>query len=146
MVNGTRIYSPLTDEIYVYLVKADEGLDYTIADDKGEVKVIIEGFVARDLDLNPQHDQLMYCKPEWQEEKTGIKDNADAENATNIPPKKSYADLVKAVFKSAQTLIKDKISGRHVIEVQLPADKPAWKGVIAILKTINLEYSKSAIG
>ena len=140
-VKSTQIYASLTDKIYAYLVKTDQGMDYTITDEKGEVKVILVGFVSRELDLNPVQDELVYYKPHWQEEKNTPKNNLDSKDITLIPRQANYTNLVKTVFKVAQKLIQDK-TGPHIIEVHLAPDKPEWKGIIALLKTINLEYSK----
>lgn len=140
-IKCTKIYGPLTDKVYAYLIKTEQGIDFTIADDKGKVKVVVTGFVARELDLNSRQEQLVYLKADWQEEKVAIKDNQDSEKVTIIQGQTSYTDLVKAVFKTAKNLIKDKIEP-HVIEVQLPENKSSRQGIIAMLKTISLEYPK----
>jgi polyketide synthase PksN len=148
-VKSTKIYGTLPDKTYAYLVKTHQGIDYTISDDKGEIKVTLEGFVSRELDLSPKTDSLVYFQPEWQEEKIIKQDHSnkaesktlDNHHITIIKEKTSYEALVKTVFKTAKKLIQDKIQ-HHTLEVQLPEDKPAWKGIIAALKTIKLEYSK----
>ncbi|MES2824531.1 MAG: SDR family NAD(P)-dependent oxidoreductase [Pseudomonadota bacterium] len=140
-VKRTKVFGPLTDSMTVYIEKTDEGFDYTVADDQGEVKVIITGFVTREIDLSVQQDQLVYYKPEWQEVKASVDDERSNNNVTIIKAQSDYASLVKSIFTSAQQLIQHKTE-QHIIEVQLPADKTAWQGVIAQLKTITLEYPK----
>jgi len=140
-VKSTRIFGSLTDQMYAYVVKTDQGMDYTIADEKGEVKVIITGFQAREIDLNAGKDQLVFYKPEWQEEIVDDNDDQDGKNITIIQKQADYKSLVKSIVTIAQKLIQEK-ADQHIIEVQLPEDKPSWKGIIALLKTVVLEYPK----
>lgn len=140
-VKSTKIFGSLTDQMYAYVVKTDQGMDYTIADEKGEVKVIITGFQAREIDLNAGKDQLVFYKPEWQEEIMVDNDDLDGKNVTIIQKQTDYKSLVKSIVTIAQKLIQEK-ADQHIIEVQLPDDKPSWKGIVALLKTVTLEYPK----
>jgi polyketide synthase PksN len=124
--------------MYGYIVKTDRGVNFTIADYNGEVKVIITDFVGHEF--GSQQDQLVYYKPEWQEERTNV-NGQDRNNISTIEGQTSYTGLVKSVFATAQKLIRDK-TDQHIIEVRLPEDKPSWKGIIALLKTIAIEYPK----
>ena len=137
-VGGTHIYGSLTDRMYGYIVKTDRGVDFTITDYNGEVKVSITDFVGHEF--GSQQDQLVYYKPEWQEEKTNV-NGQDRKDITIIEDQTSYTSLVKSVFTTAQKLIQNK-TDHHIIEVRLPEDKPSWKGIIALLKTIAIEYPK----
>jgi 3-oxoacyl-(acyl-carrier-protein) synthase/NAD(P)-dependent dehydrogenase (short-subunit alcohol dehydrogenase family) len=138
IAKSTSIYGPLIDRAHAWVTRTDQGLDYTIADDKGDVKVVITGFVARELDLSSTEDALLYYGVEWREE--DVAGDSD-ENVTVIAEQTDYAGLVKAVIESARGLIQAG-AGRHVIEVRLPEEQPAWLGVIGLLETINREYSK----
>lgn len=137
----TCIHGPLTDRVYAYAAETDNGVDYTIADDKGEVKVVITGFVTRALDLNATEEELVYSTIEWREDVAAGSGSQNAEDVTVIAEQADYASLVKAVIEAARGLIQAGV-GHHIIEVRLPAEEPAWLGVIGLLKTINREYSK----
>ncbi|TQV86000.1 SDR family NAD(P)-dependent oxidoreductase [Aliikangiella coralliicola] len=143
-VMKTQVFAPLVDEMYVHVVKTEEGLDYTVSDESGEIKVIINGFLTREIDLNAQQDQLVFYKPEWNtssDEKDKFASEEHSQNVTVISDSTDYDNLVKSVFDVSQKLINDKTEG-HVIEVHIPADKPEWQGIIAQLKTVSLEYPK----
>ena len=137
-VGSTQIYGALTDRMYGYIVKTDRGVNFTITDYNGELKVIITDFVGHEF--GSQQDQLVYYKPEWQEENTNV-NGQDTNDITIIEDQTSYTGLVKSVFEAAKNLIQDK-TDQHIIEVRLPDDKPSWKGIIALLKTISIEYPK----
>lgn len=139
-VKNTFIFDALTDKMFAHVIKADEGMDYIMADEEGEIKVIIKGFMAREIEINAQEDQLVYYTPEWTEEIDNTSDS-NSSKVTTIKEKKSYNNLVKAVFTEAKRLIDQKVED-HLIEVLLPEDKPAWKGISALLKTVSIEYPK----
>jgi len=150
-VMKTRIFAPLVDNMFVHIVKTEEGLDYTVSDETGEIKVIINGFLTREIDLNVQQDQLVFYKPKWVTINKEAEVSPDKEdlttkdlnnrNITIISEQTDYSSLVKSVFEVSQKLIKEKTE-EHLIEVRLPADKPSWHGILAQLKTISLEYPK----
>lgn len=133
----TSIYGPLPDRAHAYAAATDQGVDYTIVDDRGEVRVAITGFVTRELDLDPAEEELLYYGMDWQEE--------DAPNAggdvTVIADQTDYASLVKATLEVARGLIQGRVAS-HRIEVRLPREEPAWLGIIGLLETIHREYSK----
>ncbi|MEW6991525.1 SDR family NAD(P)-dependent oxidoreductase [Colwelliaceae bacterium 6441] len=135
------IFDDLTDEMYAYIVKTEQGIDYIATDESGNVKVDIKGFLTREIDLNANKDQLVFYKPEWQVEPQGSIPTFQDENITVIEAKTDYAELVKSVFNVAKQLIKEKVE-QHLIEVRLPEEKPQWQGIVATLKTINAEYPK----
>ncbi len=139
-IKSTKIFAPLTDRMFAHVVKKDQSVDYIIADEKGDVRVAINGFASREIDLSTKDDQLVFYNPEWLEE-TDIADGRDKGNITVIQEHTDYKNLVKSIIATAQKLIRDKVE-QHIIEVQLPEDKPSWKGAIALLKTIALEYPK----
>lgn len=140
-VKSTKIFGPLTDHMYAHVIKNDQSIDYIIADEKGEVRVIINGFVSREIDLGSKDDRLVFYNPEWQEETDITDGQEDIKDITIIREHADYKSLVKSIIGTAQKLIQDKVE-QHIIEVQLPEDKPSWKGIIALLKTITLEYPK----
>jgi acyl transferase domain-containing protein len=142
-VKKTTIFGALTDDMFVYIVKTDQGLDYTVADNEGEVRVIINGFLTREIDLNAQTDQLVFYKPSWQDDDLNNNEIDNNKNITLINQPADYASLVKSVFNTAKNLIQNKVD-EHTIEVQVPANKPSWQGIIAALKTVSLEYPKIA--
>ena len=140
-VKNTKIFGPLDDQMYVHIIKTAQGCDYVAFDDNGEVRVTITDFLTREIDLSSQQDQLVYYKPDWEHQEQLIELENDSENITVIQNKDDYSSLVKSVFATAKKLIKQK-SEHHTIEIRLPSDKPSWRGIIALLKSINLEYSK----
>jgi acyl transferase domain-containing protein len=138
---STSIYGPLPERAHAHVVKTDDGIAYTIADAKGGVKVVINGFVARDLDLNPAEEELVYYRPEWRPDDAASDRGQNGGNITVITNHAEYAGLVKAVIETARGLIQAGVD-HHVIEVRLPSEEPAWLGIIGLLRTINREYSK----
>jgi len=137
IAKSTTIHGPLPDRAYAWLTATDQGIDATITDAQGEVRVVVTGFVARELDLHQGEEALVYYGVEWGEAAAADEDG----DVTVIEGQADYAALVKAVIEAARGLIQAG-AGRHVIEVRLPAEEPAWLGIIGLLKTINREYSK----
>jgi len=138
-VKNTQIFSQLDDLMYVHIVKTDKGCDYKAFDENGEIKVIINDFMTREIDLNAQQEQLVYYKPTWKNYE--LKEVVKPESVTIIKQQDTYQNLVTKVFETAQNLINDKCD-QHCIEVHLDEDRLAWRGIIAMLKTVSLEYSK----
>lgn len=136
IARSTRIYGPLPERAYAWVTKSEKGLDYTVADDKGEIRVVITGFVLRELDLETTPAELVYYAPEWR-----VRDVPAGETVTVVTAEGSYAELVKAVLETAQRLIRSGVA-QHVLEVQIPAERPAWRGIVGLLRTIQREYSK----
>lgn len=133
-VQSTRIFGPLTDRMCAFLTKEGENVDYVIADAQGHIKVVINGFVGRELETQ---DQLVYYKPIIQEESI----HHAIDNPVVVEGQLTYTDLVKAVVEAAREMIKDN-QDSNVLEVRLPANKPSWQGVLALLKTISLEHPR----
>jgi 3-oxoacyl-(acyl-carrier-protein) synthase/NADP-dependent 3-hydroxy acid dehydrogenase YdfG len=155
-VKRTHVFSALADVMYALVEKTEEGLNYTVIDERGDVKVVIHGFLTREIDLNAQQDQLIYVEPNWKEisleeastteerliENIEASDQLDQDQyRTIISGQKTYDDLVVDTFNAVQRLIQNKVE-QHLIEVQLPTDKPAWRGILAALKTMSLEHPK----
>ncbi|HEX6095654.1 MAG TPA: SDR family NAD(P)-dependent oxidoreductase [Thermoanaerobaculia bacterium] len=132
----TRILGPLPDKARVWVTKNGQDLDYTVTDEQGEVRVVITGFVARELDLNAAQAELVYHRPEW-----GEQDVRAGGDVTVVSAQESYADLVKAVIETARRLMQSGVA-QHTIEVEVPAGQPAWLGIVGLLKTIHREYAK----
>ncbi|XLS29186.1 SDR family NAD(P)-dependent oxidoreductase [Flavobacteriaceae bacterium M23B6Z8] len=139
-VKNTFVFDALTDKMYAHAIKAEEGMDYIMADEDGEIKVIIKGFMAREIEINSQEDRLVYYTPEWKEESDN-EDQPEARKITKIKAKNSYEELVKEIFSEAKRLIDQKVED-HLIVVTIPDNQPAWKGIHALLKTVSIEYPK----
>jgi polyketide synthase PksN len=95
-IKSVKIYAALPDKVKVYLVKTKQGVNYEIADYKGNVKLVINGFVSREIDLITQ-DQLVYYKPIWQEDKQAQKDEEDKQvqkEEENKQTKKDEQDVI----------------------------------------------------
>lgn len=138
-VKKTLVFGNLKDEMYTYAIKTEEGMDYMVSDMQGEILVVIKGFLAREIEINTPEDQLVFYKPEWILEANNEDEVTDS--ITIIGEKESYTSLVKSVFTEAKRLIENKVE-QHIIEVRLPKDKPAWKGIVGLLKTVSIEYPK----
>ncbi len=139
-VRKAMVFGSLTNTMYAHVVKIDDGMNYTVSDEEGNVKVVITGFLAREIDINDQKDTLAYFRPEWRYEKVDG-DGHTGENVTVIQKQETYSDLVKCISSVASRLIKEKTE-QHCLEVSLPKDKPSWKGITALLKTISIEYPR----
>jgi len=139
-IKSTEIYNPLTDDMYAYLVETNEGINFTIADEKGEVKVRFTGFVGREIDLSPSKDSLVYYRLDWLEDNDDEPLNS-VEKVTIIEGGETYSELVKTLFNTAKKLIQEKTEG-HLLELRIPGDRPSWKGIDAALKAIHREYPK----
>ncbi|WP_046744429.1 SDR family NAD(P)-dependent oxidoreductase [Kordia zhangzhouensis] len=138
-VKNTFVFGELTDTMVAYIEKKEEGMDYTVSDEHGEVKVVIKGFQAREIEIAAQEEQLVYYKATWEEvEET---DEESHEHTTVIKAKNSYGELVKSVFSTVKKCIQEK-TANHLIEVQLPKEQPSWKGIMGLLKTASIEYPK----
>ncbi|HET8796937.1 MAG TPA: SDR family NAD(P)-dependent oxidoreductase, partial [Thermoanaerobaculia bacterium] len=140
IVKSVRIYGPLPDRTRVWLKKGEQGTDFIITDDGGAVRVVIRGFVFRRLDLEAAQAELVYYAPEWRSESAGVEAVVEQ---TVIEAEGSYSDLVKSVIATAQRLIRTGVS-QHVLEVRIPAERPEWRGIIGVLRTIHREYAKIA--
>lgn len=137
IARSIRVYAPLPDKARAWIVKTAQGIDYTVTGEDGEIKVVVTGFVARELDLDPAQADLVYSRPEWRPREISVAD----EHVTVVSADGDYADLVKATIAAAQQLIRDGAE-QHVLEVRLPADRPAWLGIVGLLRTIHREYAK----
>lgn len=132
----TEIHSPLVDEMYVFMEKSGDGIDYTVVDISGNVKVKISGFLTREIDLNANAEQLNFFCPVLNE----VSDNYDT-NKTIIEGFENYQQLVVEVFTRAKKLIQDNTDG-HLLEVKIPRAKSVCRGIEAALKTIKSECPK----
>lgn len=137
-VKNIFVFGDLTDTMVAYIEKTEEGMDYTVSDEHGEVKVVIKGFQAREIEIAAQEEQLVYYKATWE---TAEKSDDATANKTIVKGAKSYQELVKTTFSTIKKLIEEKVTN-HIIEVQLPNDKPSWKGILGLLKTATIEYPK----
>lgn len=138
-VRNTFVFGELTDTMFAYIEKQEDGMDYTVSDENGEIKVVIKGFQAREIEIAAQEEQLVYYNATWE-----ATDNSDEETdgqKTIIKGTKSYNELVKSTFSTVKKLIEEKATN-HLVEVQLPKDEPSWKGIIGLLKTAAIEYPK----
>jgi len=137
-VKNTFVFGDLTDTMVAYIEKKEEGMDYTVSDEHGDVKVVIKGFQAREIEIAAQEEQLVYYKATWE---TSENVEEETDDITVIKGAKSYEELVQTTFAEVKKLIEKKTTN-HLIEVQIPEDKPSWKGIIGLLKTTTIEYPK----
>jgi 3-oxoacyl-(acyl-carrier-protein) synthase/NADP-dependent 3-hydroxy acid dehydrogenase YdfG len=140
-VKKTLVFDDLVDKMFAYVVKKEDAMDYFMLDETGEVKVVIKGFLAREIEINAQEDQLVYYKPVWLEESVNEADTPEDGMVTVITEERSFSNLVKSVFGEVKRLVENKTED-HLIEVRLPKHKPENKGIIALLKTAVIEYPK----
>lgn len=134
----TEIFAPLTDSMYGYTEKNDEGINYTALDEDGNICVIITGFLTREINLQVTQPQLVYYKPEWQSH------NVSAGNsvaANEIRPEGDYSSLVTSLCELTQTLVKDRVA-EPLIDIRLTEHQQTFKGILAALHTVQLEHSK----
>ncbi|MDR3058226.1 MAG: SDR family NAD(P)-dependent oxidoreductase, partial [Prevotella sp.] len=139
-VRNTKIFGALTDEMYAHVIKNEDSVDYVIADLAGEIKVVINGFVAREIDLNSKEDQLVFYKPKWQVDDDFIEVNNL--KVTLVEEQPTYASLVKSIITTVQKLAVDRIDQEHTLVVNVNENEPAWRGIVGLLKTVILEYPK----
>lgn len=139
-VNSTLIFSPLKDQMYAYIVRNGEGLDYTVIDEDNNLIVKINGFLSREIDLEAQREQLNFFCPDWEKaEVESQPTDASDLTTTTIEASSDYSLVVSEVFETAKELIQQKVK-KHLLEVKLTEKNKLMRGVIAALKTVTAEY------
>ncbi len=137
-VTQTQVFEALVDEMYVFVERAEKGMNYTVTDTNGNVKVIIQGFQTREIDLQTQKDDILLYRPEWNKIQYQ-EDNQDS--ILIVDEASSYNNLVEQVFYSTQQLLNDKMES-PILRVVLPSDKFEWRGISGALRTLELEHPK----
>lgn len=141
IIKKVEVYGSLPDSVYVYLSNTENGINISVTDEDGNLKVAITGFEARALNAKASVYQAVGYQPKWQIERN-IQSGPENETMLSVvEPQGNYTDLVKKVLTIAKKLIEEKTEG-HTIEVRLSSDQILWRGIIGALKTVSLEYSK----
>lgn len=137
-VVNTLVVAALTDTMIVHIRQRPDGMHYVAADEHGNVRVIIEGFQTREIDLNAKQDRLSFHRPVWQ---TIAPPPADERAVHVVEAGDDYVAATKAVLAMAQTLAQDK-NTRSVLELQADERNRAARGLWAALKTVAIEHSQ----
>ncbi len=139
-VTRTLVLGPLTDKMYCHIKKGEKGLDYIACDEQGQVRVVIEGFLTREIDLNSQEDHVSFFSVVLEETSESIPAD-DIRELIVIRESEHYSDLVKTLLQTVKSILDDKTKA-YLIEVQLAAESRFAVGVLSALKTIEKENSK----
>ena len=137
-VVNTLVVAPLTDTMIVHIRQRPDGMHYVAADEHGHVRVIIEGFQTREIDLNAKQDRLSFHRPVW---KTVAPPSADDRTVHVVEAGEDYVATTKAVLAAAQSLAQDK-HNRSVLELHAAERDAAARGLWAALKTVAIEHSQ----
>ncbi|UXI70688.1 beta-ketoacyl synthase N-terminal-like domain-containing protein [Tahibacter amnicola] len=137
-VVNTLVVGALTDTMIVHIRQSADGMHYVAADEHGNVRVIIEGFQTREIDLYAKQDRLSFYRPVWK--------NVMPPHADNLPVRVvevsgDYAGACKALLAAAQSLATDKQT-RSALELHVAAHNPTARGLWAALKTVSIEHSQ----
>lgn len=135
-VTGTLVFDALADTMYVHMRQRPDGMHYVAADEHGRVRVIIEGFQTREIDLSAKQDRLGFHRPVW---KTAPAP-ADDRGAHVVEAGADYVATTQALLAAAQALARDR-DGPAVLELRTAADDRLSRGLWAALKTVSLEHS-----
>ena len=137
-VTNTLVVGALTDTMIVHIRQRPDGMYYVAADEHGNVRVIIEGFQTREIDLNARQDRLSFHRPVW---KTVAPPQADALAVHVVEASGDYLATTKALLAAAQSLAVDKQT-RSVLELHVTENNQTARGLWAALKTVSMEHSQ----
>lgn len=137
-VVNTLVVGALTDTMIVHIRQRSDGMHYVAADEHGNVRVIIEGFQTREIDLNAKQDRLSFRRPVW---KSVTPPHADDVAVHVVQASGDYAATTKAVLAAAQSLAADKHT-RSALELHVTGHDHAARGLWAALKTVAIEHSQ----
>lgn len=137
-VINTLVVAPLTDTMIVHIRQRPDGMHYVAADEHGKVRVIIEGFQTREIDLNAKQDRLSFHRPVW---KDVTPPQSDDPTAHVVEASDDYVATTKALLVAAQSLARDKDT-RSVLELHAADSNRAARGLWAALKTLSIEHSQ----
>ena len=136
-VVNTLVVAPLTDTMIVHIRQRPDGMHYVAADEHGNVRVIIEGFQTREIDLNARQDRLSFHRPVW---KTVAPPAADERAVRVVEAGGDYLATTQALLAAAQSLAQDRHT-RSVLELRTAERDTAARGLWAALKTVAIEHS-----
>ncbi len=137
-VTNTLVVGALTDTMIVHIRQRPDGMYYVAADEHGNVRVIIEGFQTREIDLNAKQDRLSFHRPVW---KNVAPPHADDLAVHVVEASGDYVATTKAVLAAAQSLAVDKHT-RWALELHVTEHNHAARGLWAALKTVSIEHSQ----
>jgi len=136
-VINTLVVGALTDTMIVHIRQRPDGMHYVAADEHGNVRVIIEGFQTREIDLNARQDRLSFRRPVWK----SATPPADDVAVRVVEASGDYAATAKALLAAAQSLAMDKDT-RSALELHATGRDHAARGLWAALKTVSIEHSQ----
>ncbi|MBM0104581.1 SDR family NAD(P)-dependent oxidoreductase [Steroidobacter sp. S1-65] len=137
-VSNTLVLDALADTMMVYIRQHTDGMHYIAADESGNVRVIIEGFQTREIDLNARQDRVSFYLPEWKV--TAAPARSDAREPLIVEAGTDYVATTKALLDAARSLLQDR-SQQHVIELRAHTRDQCAHGLWAALRTIAMEHS-----
>ncbi|MBD8525894.1 SDR family NAD(P)-dependent oxidoreductase [Pseudomarimonas arenosa] len=137
-VLNTLVVGALTDSMIVHIRQRADGMHYVAADEQGNVRVIIEGFQTREIDLNAKQDRLSFYRPVW---KNAAPPNVDDIAVQVVEASDDYVATTKALLAAAQSLASDKQT-RSALELHVKEHNQAARGLWAALKTVSIEHSQ----
>lgn len=137
-VTNTLVVGALTDTMIVHIRQRPDGMHYVAADEQGNVRVIIEGFQTREIDLNARQDRLSFHRPVW---KNVTPPHTDDPAVHVVEASGDYVATTKALLATAQSLATDK-HNRSVLELHVTEQNHAARGLWAALKTVSIEHSQ----
>lgn len=141
-VTSTLVVDALTDLMYVHMRQREDGMHYIAVDEDGRVRVIIEGFQTREIDLNAKQDRLSFHRPVW---KAIDAPPSDDRPLRTVRAEADYAATTRALLATAQTMLRDLANDRQasaVLELQVPAGHPEARGLWAALRTLAQESTQ----
>ncbi|RDZ28512.1 SDR family NAD(P)-dependent oxidoreductase [Lysobacter silvisoli] len=137
-VINTLVVGALTDTMIVHIRQRPDGMHYVAADEHGKVRVIIEGFQTREIDLHAKQDRLSFYRPVWKQVPPPPADDLAVQV---VEARDDYAATTKAVLAAAQSLASAKHT-RSALELHLTEPDRATRGLWAALKTVSIEHSQ----
>lgn len=138
-VKQTKVYGSLSDEMFGFIEKTEEGVNYTIADVNGNIKIKINDFMGREM--GGTQDELCYYQPSWEEKKEDQLEKSPDKIKKIIEPGKNYNETLINILETVKE-IKESDIENHILELNLPTEKELWKGIYSALKTVGLEFPK----
>jgi polyketide synthase PksN len=141
-VVNTLVVGALTDTMIVHIRQRPDGMHYVAADEHGNVRVIIEGFQTREIDLNARQDRLSFHRPVWKNVTPPHADGRSDDVAVHVVEAGGdYVATAKAVLAAAQSLAVDKHT-RSALELHVSGHDHVARGLWAALKTVSIEHSQ----
>lgn len=137
-VVNTLVVDALADTMIVHAKRHPDGMHYVAADESGKVRVIIEGFQTREIDLNARQDRLSFRRPVWKP----IAPPAPAGDRVVrvVEAGEDYVKAAKDLLSAAQSLAQDK-AAHSVLELHASGRNRLARGFWGALRTISIEHS-----